>query len=390
MIDVLAISTPCFTAINRELYRRLKRLGWKIEMVVPDSMTFPSGVQLPDPEMQEDPPIHFLQLNTNNPRIQSFKGLKRILKKLKPKVVYLDNDPGSLLAIQLGFWCKMNNSRLICQSCENLPLDLVSTYKREGFKGLISSALKNSFIALSKPNISHVFVINNDGLNIFRNLKFKSVSKTPLGFNEKIFYPSSGVRNKLRNQLGLKNITFAYFGRLVPEKGVHILIRSLGKIKDLDWQLVMDEFELYGSEYSKKIKALIESEGLQDRVVFINARHEEIADYMNAVDVVVIPSISTPKWKEQYGRVLPEAMACRKLVIISDSGALPELADDKCLKFKEGDEETLSRILRDCVLKPDLYTELQEEAFVRAVNYLSVKTQVEIVNKVLTNGVIKS
>jgi len=72
---------------------------------------------------------------------------------------------------------------------------------------------------------------------------------------------------------------------------------------------------------------------------------------MNAADLVVVPSVSTPNWKEQYGRVVPEAMACGKTLIISDSGALPELLDGKGYIFKEGDDIALRDILVSIIQK---------------------------------------
>ena len=69
--------------------------------------------------------------------------------------------------------------------------------------------------------------------------------------------------------------------------------------------------------------------------------------YMNAADIVVLPSLSMPKWKEQYGRVLPEAMACGKLVVGSNSGAIPELVAAHGRIFPEGGVGALIAVLRE-------------------------------------------
>ena len=67
----------------------------------------------------------------------------------------------------------------------------------------------------------------------------------------------------------------------------------------------------------------------------VNPKHDEMGDFINSVDVVVMPSISTPFWIEQYGRVAVEAMACGKIVVASNSGALPMLLNGRGILFKE-------------------------------------------------------
>jgi len=46
---------------------------------------------------------------------------------------------------------------------------------------------------------------------------------------------------------------------------------------------------------------------------------------MNSLDVLVLPSRSRSFWKEQFGRVLIEAMACGVPVIGSSSGEIPNV-----------------------------------------------------------------
>lgn len=45
--------------------------------------------------------------------------------------------------------------------------------------------------------------------------------------------------------------------------------------------------------------------------------------FFASIDVLVLPSRTTATWKEQFGRVLVEAMACQTPVIGSDSGEIP-------------------------------------------------------------------
>jgi glycosyltransferase involved in cell wall biosynthesis len=85
-----------------------------------------------------------------------------------------------------------------------------------------------------------------------------------------------------------------------------------------------------------------------ERVQFIEAvPHLDVPSYLHRADVLVLPSITTPSWKEQFGRVLVEAMACGIPVIGSDSGAIPEVIGGAGLVFKEGGSTDLANKISD-------------------------------------------
>ena len=76
---------------------------------------------------------------------------------------------------------------------------------------------------------------------------------------------------------------------------------------------------------------------------------------MNALHVLILPSLTTASWKEQFGRVLIEAGACGVAVIGSSSGAIPEVVGDAGLIFSEGDvatfTEQITRLRTDTSLR---------------------------------------
>ncbi|MBC7239486.1 MAG: glycosyltransferase, partial [Chloroflexi bacterium] len=65
-----------------------------------------------------------------------------------------------------------------------------------------------------------------------------------------------------------------------------------------------------------------------------------------------------PKWKEQFGRVLIEAMACGVPVVGSDSGEIPHVIGEAGLIFPEGDalllRRCLERLQQDMAFRQDL------------------------------------
>ncbi len=345
MKKILVISHACFTAINRHVYNLFIADGQDLELVVPERLSFPAGIKKADPPEKGDPEIHYLELKGTNPRSYHFEGLIELLNEKKPVIIVLDNDPVSMLATQLGKWSKQNQSRLFCVSNENLPLDIQSGLVRRGVKALPAILFKRSLLNRNRRLVDGIFTVNRDGEKIFKKEGFKNVRHMPLGFDPAFFFPDPFGRERVRNKYGLTNKVIAYFGRLTTEKGVHILIQALKRIKPGGWQLMMDSFDIYATEYSEEVSRLLSEAGILNRVVFIKPNHYEIAAFMNAADIVVVPSVSVSNWKEQYGRVAAEALACGKEVIASDSGALPELLGGQGYLFKEGDVKELKELL---------------------------------------------
>ena len=68
--------------------------------------------------------------------------------------------------------------------------------------------------------------------------------------------------------------------------------------------------------------------------------------YLNQLDAVVLASRTRSNWKEQFGRVIIEAMACEVPVVGSDSGEIPNVIGEAGLIFPEGDVQALSAHLK--------------------------------------------
>ena len=95
-----------------------------------------------------------------------------------------------------------------------------------------------------------------------------------------------------------------------------------------------------------QLGALADTLGIGERVDFLGQRAStQMPDVYPTFDVLVLPSLTRPNWKEQFGRVVIEAMACGVPVIGSDSGEIPNVIGDAGLIFPEGD----IMVLRDSI-----------------------------------------
>ena len=146
-----------------------------------------------------------------------------------------------------------------------------------------------------------------------------------------------------------------YVGRLVLAKGIHVLLAAASRLS------FPCRLQLIGAGAAEpRLRSHAQSLGIQDRVEFVgHVPSSAMPEYYRAMHVCVLPSLTTPNWKEQFGRVLIEAMACGVPVIGSDSGEIPEIVGSDAAEpggrtFPEGDAEALAKILTELYSDPAL------------------------------------
>lgn len=378
LVDIVVVSTACSTAVNRNIYKEFKKLGLTVLLVVPKELTLSSGlIKKADIQEIDDPDIEFMTITDGNSRISRFIGITKFLNLHRPKLIILDTEPISITALQIGLWAKIFKSKLFCISCENMSLSILDSYRRKGINGVFITIFKRMMLIVSKKLVHGVFTINNEGTQIFNNESFSNVRKIPLGFDPKYFHINLISREAVRSKLGLDCFVIGFFGRIAYEKGIHILVHALHLLKNYKWTLMIDEFNIYKSQFQENIHNQIIQSGLIDKVVFVNPRHDEMGSFINSVDVVVMPSISTSFWIEQYGRVAAEAMACGKLVVASNSGALPMLLNSRGILFEEGDIKQLAAILKGLIVNAQSHKYSAKEISNYAHAELSINKQMK-------------
>jgi glycogen(starch) synthase len=111
-----------------------------------------------------------------------------------------------------------------------------------------------------------------------------------------------------------------FVGRLVYEKGAHVLINAIPKILEK----VNAKFVIVGSGYMKEqLSNIVRSMGLEHKVLFTGFVDEEtLLKLQKCADVSVVPSLFEP-----FGIVALEAMAAKSPVVVSDTGGLSEIVD---------------------------------------------------------------
>jgi glycosyltransferase involved in cell wall biosynthesis len=181
---------------------------------------------------------------------------------------------------------------------------------------------------------------------------------------------SAGQRSDTRKRLGFGNEKLiGYAGRFVPEKGLRELLAALRALPRAVQGVLIGAGPM--QEELEREAATPELAGRLRVLSTMGA--EKLAEYLNCFDALALPSLTTPHWKEQYGRVIGEAMACGVVVVGSDSGAIPEVIGEAGLVVREGDAQALERALRSAVFDEDVRARVIPAGIERAQQELSIE-----------------
>jgi glycosyltransferase involved in cell wall biosynthesis len=167
-----------------------------------------------------------------------------------------------------------------------------------------------------------------------------------LGVDPSSFHPAAGIQ-----QTGT---VIGYVGRLVQQKGLFVLLRAVALLPSNVRLMVVGNGPLTGG-LLERARTL----GLDGRLdLHQGVAHNEVPSYLRQMSVLVLPSLTTLTWKEQFGHVLIEAMASGVPVVGSDSGAIPEVIGDAGIVVQEGNPEALAAALERLMSNPPLHADL--------------------------------
>jgi glycosyltransferase involved in cell wall biosynthesis len=263
-----------------------------------------------------------------------YPRLAKVLRSFRPDVIDLWEEPWGLLSAQT---CWLRNrllpaTRIVSETEQNVLKNLPFPFEK--------------FRAYTLKNADFVIGRNAEAVEITRRKGYRGpAAVVPNGVDIELFRPLN--RDAARRFLGLSGFVCGYIGRLVEQKGLAEIIQA---IKDCPADV---NVVFAGSgPYEAELKRLISTSHQEGRVRFIpNRSREELPEIMAGLDVLLLPSRTTARWKEQFGRVIIEAQACRTPVIASDSGAIPGVVGDGGLIVPEQNPTELAAAI--CKLRAD-------------------------------------
>lgn len=351
-MKAVVVSHTYITRLNRRKLQALGRLNDQINISVIVPRTWiPGGVQADRVISTSGPDdgvdmLALPNLSQSNQGMLTFGyELVDFLKKFRPDIIQVEQGSKSLAYAQ----CIMLN-KLLGLKAKNVFF----TWWNLPYSPSIPVALLEQF---NLQNTDGLIAGNSDAAEILQHHGYAgpSVVLPQLGVDEILF---DDLPTNARAELGLTADDFVvgFAGRLVKEKGILTLLKAF------------QSFIQAREETADNIKLLFVGRGpLKDEVTKVAAQckskillaedvpHEKMPHFLRAMSVMVLPSeyldedftLTARGWKEQFGHVLIEAMACRVPVIGSNSGEIPRVIDDAGMVFPEGNADSLARWLAE-------------------------------------------
>lgn len=274
----------------------------------------------------------------------------KALREHKPDLIDMSHEPYSIAAAEILTLCKWFAPRapIVMHTNQNI----LHNYPPP-FNWLEQRAFRR---------VAAAYACSEGVCEVLRAKGFdKPAPVITYGVDTKAFQPPAAGRQRSAGPL-----TIGFVGRMLPGKGLNVLAAALAKLGAEDWRLlIVGE----GSERAEFERQLTET-GLRDRAEFTGAiDFARVPAYFHRMDVLVIPTETTKRIREQFGRVIVEAMASGVPVIGSTCGAIPEVIGDAGLIFNEGDADALAAALRRMLADEELRGRLSLAGQARVEQY---------------------
>lgn len=368
---VLVASHTYIVDLNCEKFRTLAHLEPDLEVtVVVPKRWRPGGVQnrIVETESWQDGRFRVVPITNfsqNNQGLLIFGlDLVKLLLDFRPHVIQVEQGSKGLAYAEMITLNRLLGlkAKMLFFTWWNLPYELkfpISTleaYNLGGTDGIISG--------------------NQDGADILRDRGYQGPIRVmpQLGVDETLFQPAPQLELAASLGINTEDFVVGFVGRFVEEKGLLTLAKALGQLKDHahPWKWLL----LGRGPLKDDLTQLASELGIQDRIIWVESvPHDDVPRYINLMSTLVLPSETTYKfktltavgWKEQFGHVIIEAMACQVPVIGSDSGEIPYVIRDTGLVFPEGDTDQLADRIQSLMESSELHTHLSKKGYERAM-----------------------
>jgi glycosyltransferase involved in cell wall biosynthesis len=363
---ILVASHTYIVDLNCEKFRTLAQLepGIEVTVVVPKRWQ-PGGVQnrIVEPKGWQDGSFRVVPVSNfsqNNQGLLTFGwDMVNLLRQFRPQIMQVEQGSKGLAYAEL-----ITLNRLLGLKAKNLfftwwnlpyelkfPVSLLEAYNLQGTDGIVSG--------------------NQDGADILRDRGYQGPIRVmpQLGVDESLFRPQQQPELMARHGLQPEDFVIGFVGRFVEEKGLLTLVDALGQLPHQpQWKCLL----LGRGPLKAALEAKVAELGLGDRVIWVESvPHDDVPRYINLMSTLVLPSETTYRfktmtsvgWKEQFGHVLIEAMACQIPVVGSDSGEIPHVIKDAGLVFPEGQAGELADRLQQLLTQPELRTKLGKRGY---------------------------
>lgn len=279
-------------------------------------------------------------------------GLEKYASKFD---IFHTADPHYYYSYQLACLRAKNLiKKLIVTSWETIPFNNEGTRQKAEIKKFTRKNVDMFVCYTNKAKQALIKEgVNPDKIKVIR-----------LGVDINKFFPKL-TKLSGRIKMSKKDFVILFVGRLVEEKGIN------------------DLYEAFKQIQSSKSK--IQNYQLKLKIVSGQINYEDMPKVYQEADIFVLPSKKSNTWKEQYGMVLVEAMACGLPVVAYDSGAISEVLGGVGLLVKEGNIDGLAASITRLIENKNLRIKLGKMGRSRAEKEFDSRMTAKKIQKIYEN-----
>ena len=351
-MQVVMLSKACLVGTYQRKLEELALLpSLALTVLVPPSWRDERGITRLERVHTKGYELHVIPIALNGHfHLHFYPGLGRVLRQLRPHLFHIDEEPYNLATFLALRAARRVGARTLFFTWQNLARRYPPP-----FRWMERYVLAHADYALAGTAGAE---------KVLRTKGYRGLVRVipQFGVDTEIYTvrsPQSIVRSHKEPNCGLqirdrRPFVIGYVGRLVREKGVDLLLQAVARLEE-GWRLRV----LGDGPERERLVALASELDIVGRVTFEGLiPSTQMPNFYPQLDALVLPSRTAPSWKEQFGRVLIEAMACGVPVVGSDSGEIPHVIGEAGLIFPEGDVGTLcsmlARLQADSVLREEL------------------------------------
>jgi glycosyltransferase involved in cell wall biosynthesis len=329
---LLAVDQDGICARDRGLWRALRdRSGIEIILVVPERWRVDGQFVRAEPEHTPLCVIPGAAVLAGRSHRAFYPALQRLVRKMNPDILYVNAEPESFLGFQgaLIKHCTGASLKYVMMSWRNID------YPQGGFPYKFAR-VHDWAEKYSLGKADACIARSSDASKILGKKGFGKSVVIPPAVDLSVFYPVDGGRGSadVRNTRWVAG----FVGRIDEQKGIDTLLEAVSSLDPGVSVLIAGE-----GPAKEKLQRLARTLGMAERVRWEPAvPHSQVRELFTSLDALVLPSHTGILWKEQFGRVLIESMACGVPVIGSDSGEIPNVIADAGLVVPEGDPRALA------------------------------------------------
>lgn len=298
------------------LWEAVEQLGAELHIVGTTDRAYPPGFPW-EPAPPHCGTTHLIKpIGSSRGQLwRAYPGLGRLLNKLRPDLVHVLQEPWGLTTSQV----LSRRHPVISHGCETI-------YDQ----GILPERLvRRRILRRNLGKLAGFASWTQEGLNQGRTYGLPDscpVTVVPAVLSDpRPFADAARRKAEIRKQLGIPSgqVAFGYVGRYAPEKGLDWLTTAFALSRPEGGRLYLWGA---GPEEGRVRAAVDQHPDLMELRPPVPL--SDVAEVMAALDVLVVPSLTTPAWTEQFGRVAVEAMLAGTPIITSNSGVLPEVVAD--------------------------------------------------------------